>query len=124
MPGMGRKSYTATATSELMNEGYGVNWHGQATLTNTISAQPTASFEFEITTLDAHFDTSSMDSSNYIRCGLMKENIDVSEELEASDMFAWDSHGKMFKATNRAASEAKETQKLTVSYICAMLTIR
>ena len=118
VPGMGRKSYTATATSELMNEGYGVNWHGQATLTNTISAQPTASFEFEITTLDAHFDTSSTDSSNYIRCGLMKENIDVSEELEASDMFAWDSHGKMFKATNRAASEAKETQKLTVSYMC------
>ena len=39
-----------------MNEGYGVNC-GQATLTNTISAQPTASFEFEITTLDAHSDT-------------------------------------------------------------------
>ena len=97
---------TATATSELMNEGYGVNWHGQATLTNTISAQPTASFEFEITTLDA-LDTSSTDSSNYIRCGLMKENIDVSEELEASDMFAWDSHGKMFKATNRAARKQR-----------------
>ena len=44
----------------------------------------------------------------------------MSEELEASDMFAWDSHGKMFKATNRAASEAKETQKLTVSYMCSV----
>ena len=47
VPGMGRKSYTATATSKLMNEGYGVNWHGQATLTNTISAQPTASLNLK-----------------------------------------------------------------------------
>jgi hypothetical protein len=117
VPGLGRKSYTVHETSELMKKGYGVNWHGQATLANTISAQPKASFEFKINNLKQHADH-NVEAGNFIRCGLMKENIDISEELESNDIFAWNSQGKMFKATNRLANEAKEVQKLHVSYIC------
>ena len=86
VPGLGRKSYTVHETSELMKKGYGVNWHGQATLANTISAQPKASFEFKINNLKQHADH-NVEAGNFIRCGLMKENIDILDfSLTKEDM--------------------------------------